>query len=57
LKDANDLADKMKMMASFEDEKLKGFGLNGRIKMELEYDESRVIDKYLTTLAGLKKAS
>src|SRR5688572_7361209 len=57
LKDANDLADKMKMMASFEDEKLKGFGLNGRTKMELEYDESRVIDKYLTTLAGLKKAS
>ena len=57
LKDANDLADKMKMMATFEDEKLKVFGLNGRAKMELEYDESMVIDKYLTTLAALKKAS
>jgi glycosyltransferase involved in cell wall biosynthesis len=57
LKDADDLAHKMKMMASFEDEKLKVFGLNGRTKMEAEYDESRVIDKYLTTLADLKKAS
>jgi glycosyltransferase involved in cell wall biosynthesis len=57
LKDADDLADKMKMMASFEDEKLKAFGVNGRTKMELEYNESLVIDKYLATLASVKKAS
>ena len=57
IKDANDLADKMKTMASLEDETLKVFGKNGRTKMELEYDESLVINKYLATLANLKKAS
>ena len=57
LKDANDLADKMKHMASFEDEQLKVFGKNGRAKMEAEYDESLVINKYLAALAEFKKAS
>ncbi len=57
IKDANDLAEKMKMMAGFGDEKLKVFGQNGRAKMELEYDESLVIDKYLSTLSTLKNAS
>jgi glycosyltransferase involved in cell wall biosynthesis len=57
LKDANDLAEKMKHMASLEDEKLKVFGENGRAKMESEYDESFVIHKYLLALAEFKKAS
>lgn len=57
LKDSNDLAEKMKLMAGFEDEKLKLFGRNGRAKMESEYDESLVIDKYLVTLERFKKAS
>ena len=57
LKDSEDLAEKMKLMSGFDDTKLKQFGLNGRIKMEAEYDESVVINKYLETLKGLKLAS
>ncbi len=53
LKDANDLADKMKLMSEFDDAKLKFFGENGRTKMEAEYDESVVINKYLETLKTL----
>jgi glycosyltransferase involved in cell wall biosynthesis len=57
LKDADDLADKMTQMAGLEDEKLKAFGANGRAKMEAEYDESLVINKYLAALVELKQAS
>lgn len=57
LKDADDLADKMKNMASLSDEQLKKFGRNGRAKMEAEYDESLVINKYLAALVELKQAS
>jgi glycosyltransferase involved in cell wall biosynthesis len=57
LKDANDLADKMKMMAALESNTLKLFGENGRSKMEAEYDESVVINKYLAALEKFKKAS
>ncbi|MEO7990773.1 MAG: glycosyltransferase family 4 protein [Chryseolinea sp.] len=57
LKDANDLADKMKLMSGFDNAKLEAFGQNGRSKMEAEYDESVVINKYLETLRDLKKAS
>jgi glycosyltransferase involved in cell wall biosynthesis len=57
LKDADDLAEKMKEMASLADEKLQTFGMNGRAKMEAEYDESLVINKYLAALTELKQAS
>ena len=57
LKDANDLAIKMKQIAGFEDARLKQFGKNGRMKMVAEYDESFVIKKYLHALEELKKAS
>jgi glycosyltransferase involved in cell wall biosynthesis len=57
LKDSTDLAAKMMAMASLQDEALQAFGRNGRTKMESEYDESVVINKYLTTLATFKKAS
>jgi glycosyltransferase involved in cell wall biosynthesis len=57
LKDADDLAEKMKAMAMLPDEKLKQFGTNGRAKMEAEYDESLVINKYLAALVELKQAS
>jgi glycosyltransferase involved in cell wall biosynthesis len=57
LKDADDLAEKMKLMSEFDDARLKQFGLNGRTKMEAEYNESVVINKYLETLKGLKQAS
>lgn len=54
MKDSDDLADKMRSMANFDDETLKAMGVNGRRKMEAEYDESIVIDKYLHTLTALK---
>jgi glycosyltransferase involved in cell wall biosynthesis len=57
LKDAGDLAEKMENMATLPDEKLKEFGTNGRTKMEAEYDESLVINKYLAALVELKQAS
>jgi glycosyltransferase involved in cell wall biosynthesis len=59
IKDVNDLASKMRDMSHLDDETLRLFGENGRKKMELEYDENRVIDKYLIVLDELnvKKAS
>lgn len=57
LKDADDLADKMKNMLALADETLETFGMNGRAKMEAEYDESLVINKYLAALGELKQAS
>lgn len=54
LKDSDDLAAKMRTMANFDDTTLKAMGINGRKKMEAEYDESIVIDKYLHTLSVLK---
>lgn len=50
LKDSADLARKMKVMANFDDETLKTMGLNGRKKAELEFDESIVINKYLSAI-------
>jgi glycosyltransferase involved in cell wall biosynthesis len=57
IKDSNDLANKMEEIAGFGDEKLKQFGINGRLKMQAEYDESYVINKYLRALEEVKKAS
>jgi glycosyltransferase involved in cell wall biosynthesis len=57
LKDAEDLAGKMKAMSLLADDTLKQFGNNGRKKMEAEYDESIVIQKYLAALNELKRAS
>jgi glycosyltransferase involved in cell wall biosynthesis len=57
MKDHNDLAEKMKEMSKLSEDKLKEFGRNGRLKMEAEYDESLVINKYLAALTTYKKAS
>jgi glycosyltransferase involved in cell wall biosynthesis len=57
LKDADDLAAKMVSMSKLEEEKLREFGLNGRAKIEAEYDESIVIKKYLATLSTIRRAS
>lgn len=54
IKDANDLADKMQKIAGLEDEVLRQFGINGRLKMEAEYNESFVINKYLRSLDQVK---
>jgi glycosyltransferase involved in cell wall biosynthesis len=53
LKDADDLASKMLEMANYDDETLRKMGQNGRAKMETEYDEKIVAEKYLTTLHSL----
>jgi glycosyltransferase involved in cell wall biosynthesis len=57
MKDADDLAAKMGRMAGMDDTSLKQFGENGRKKMEQEFDEEFVINKYLDTLNNLQKAS
>lgn len=57
LKDSKDLAEKMESMSTLEEDKLRQFGNNGRAKIEAEYDESLVINKYLAALSALKKAS
>jgi glycosyltransferase involved in cell wall biosynthesis len=57
LKDSSDLAEKMESMSTLEEETLRTFGLNGRAKIEAEYDESFVINKYLAALSALKRAS
>ncbi len=56
LKDADDLASKMKTMAGLDDRALKNLGDNGRKKAESEFDESIVIDKYLKAIHSLSPA-
>lgn len=57
LRDANDLAEKLKAMSRLDDKTLQQLGENGRRKMELEFDESVVIRKYLDVIAGYRAAS
>lgn len=57
LKDADDLAEKMADMTMLDDETIRKFGENGRKKVESEYSESIVINKYIEALSSLKKAS
>ncbi|MBX2967657.1 MAG: glycosyltransferase family 4 protein [Cyclobacteriaceae bacterium] len=47
LKDADDLAHQMRTLAGMDDNTLQAFGTNGRKKMEAQFDESIVINKYL----------
>lgn len=48
--DANDLADKLLRLMEMTDEERAGMGLAGRKKMELEFDEKIVIDRYLCVI-------
>jgi len=57
LRDANDLADKMSQMASMDERALRQMGANGRKKMELEFSETTVIEKYVETIRRLRRAS
>ena len=57
IKDADDLAEKMGTMATMSDRQLEEFGNNGRKKVEREYNENVVIEKYLQALTTLQKAS
>ena len=47
VKDAQDMADKMLMFAALPDEKRKQMGVDGRIKMEKEFDREKVVDSYM----------
>lgn len=54
LKDADDLARQMRTLAGLDDNTLQTFGSNGRKKMEAEFDENIVINKYLQAIHELK---
>jgi len=53
VKSPEDLASKMRQMATSPDEILLTFSRNGRKKMEAEFDETRVIQKYREGLRAL----
>lgn len=57
IKDSADLAAKMKAMSRLDDSTLRRLGTNGRNKMEREFSDSVVIQKYLDVIAGFRKAS
>jgi glycosyltransferase involved in cell wall biosynthesis len=56
LKDPDDLAKKMLTMASFDEATLRTFGENGRKKMEAQFNETIVIEKYLRTMSAVATA-
>jgi len=57
IKDADDLADKMREIALMNEQALRKMGENGRKKMEREFSELVVIDKYVRTISQVRKAS
>jgi glycosyltransferase involved in cell wall biosynthesis len=50
IKDTSDLANKMGLIASMSHAQRVAMGLRGREKVELEFDEQKVIDKYLSAI-------
>lgn len=57
LKDSDDLADKMSQMTQLDNQTLMLYGVKGRQKMENEYDERIVINKYLSTIATIRQTA
>lgn len=57
IRDEKDLADKMSRMSQLDDASLSLFGRNGRAKMETQFDENVVINKYLAALNEIQLAS
>ena len=53
VRDADDLAEKMKQMLMLSEEERIGMGRRGREKMEREFDERIVIDRYLEVISEL----
>ena len=53
VRDAGDLAEKMERMLALSENERAEMGLRGREKVEREFDERTVIDRYLEVLAGL----
>ncbi len=56
IRNADDLAQKMEKMSTLDDSILKTFGENGRRKIEIQFDEKLVIDKYIKELETVRKA-
>jgi glycosyltransferase involved in cell wall biosynthesis len=54
---AADLADKMLAMTAMDEASLRKMGENGRRKMEEEFNESKVIEKYVQTIRSIRRAS
>ncbi len=52
-RDASDLADKMERMMSMSQTEREAMGLRGREKIEREFDEKIVIDKYLSAIEAV----
>ncbi len=50
VRDVGDLAEKMEMMLSLSSNERTAMGLQGRKKMEVEFDEQLVINKYLAAI-------
>jgi len=48
VRDADDLAKKMKIILSMDYKDVVKMGLEGRKKMEIKFDEKIVIDKYMS---------
>ncbi len=53
MKDPQDLANKLEAMSFLNDDELKNLGINGRKKVENQFDEQIVIKKYLNTIQDL----
>ncbi|HNP77860.1 MAG: glycosyltransferase family 4 protein [Cyclobacteriaceae bacterium] len=56
VKDADDLASTMRQMAAMDDNTLRFFGENGRRKMETEFSEDLVINKYIASIKEVEQA-
>jgi glycosyltransferase involved in cell wall biosynthesis len=52
-RDASDLSDKMELMISMSQTEREAMGLRGREKVEREFDEKIVIDKYLSAIEAV----
>jgi glycosyltransferase involved in cell wall biosynthesis len=57
VRNADDLAEKMREMTIMTEQSLRLMGENGRRKAELEFDETKVIEKYVNTIRSVRKAS
>ncbi|TCT23110.1 glycosyltransferase involved in cell wall biosynthesis [Thiobaca trueperi] len=55
-RNAEDLADKMEKMLMMSEDQRQIMGLKGRVKMEQEFDERIVIEKYLTIINELNRS-
>ena len=55
VRDAADLAAKMEQMLSLSQDQRTEMGLRGRAKMDTEFDEQFVIQKYLAAIESILK--